>query len=79
MSAEMSLDALGYVTSSQVFVTMLEVKVDLVCDLRSLGSFDGLCAEESRDRDDNEGKRNTAEHGGRSERLRKSGYGTWRI
>ena len=39
-------------TSTQVLVTMLDVKVDLVRDLRALRGLDGLRAKECRNRDE---------------------------
>lgn len=51
-------------TASQVLIAVLNIKVDLV---GNFGTFGGLCAlgtEESRDRNNDEGDRNPAEHDG---------------
>ena len=42
----------GIHTTTEVLVAMLDVEVDLVCDLRALGCLYALGAEESREGDE---------------------------
>ena len=48
-------------TTAEVLVALLDVEVDLVRDLGAFRGLHALCAEEGRDSDEKEPKRETAE------------------